>query len=463
MARMLAFSRKPTPEPDVELPLVAIVGAPNVGKSTLFNRLVGGRRAIVTDEPGVTRDRLFGEVTDVEHPFRLVDTGGLTPNVDAPFSSEIENQAVQAIDAAALVLFVLDTRAGVTAQDLEITGWLRRRGLRPIVVGNKVDGPRQEEILGELHEIGMGEPVGVSAEHGRGADELMDRIAAALADLPPDARGEYTPPEAALRIAIVGRPNVGKSSLLNRLVGEERVVVSEIPGTTRDATDTLLEIDSRRYRLIDTAGIRRRGRVERGVERFSVARAKQNIEHCDVAVLVLDGSQPFAAQDAHIAGFIGDSYKPMVIAVNKWDLVEGREEQAKRWQDEVHRRLAFAKQAPMILISALTGQRTRRVLDEVDRLHAIGGRQVTTSEFNRWLQEAAGLQKSAPAHGRSLRVYYGTQTGVHPPRFLLFCNDPKRAHFSVRRYLENNLRERFGLGGVPLRLSLRARREETED
>jgi GTP-binding protein len=258
----------------------------------------------------------------------------------------------------------------------------------------------------------------------------------------------------------VGRPNVGKSSLLNRLVGEERVLVSDVPGTTRDAVDTLLTLDDRRYRLIDTAGIRRRGRVQRRAERFSVARARSNIERCDVAVLVLDAAAGFAAQDAHIAGYIQKSFKPLVVAVNKWDLIERREEEAKRWMERVSERLRFVKRAPMVLISAKTGQRVVRVLDEVDRLYADGGRTVGTADLNRWLQQTAGPQLHAPSRGRSLRLYYATQTGVHPPSFLLFCNDARLVHFSFKRHLENSLRERFVFGGSPIRLTFRNRREE---
>jgi GTP-binding protein len=443
----------------VTLPLVAIVGAPNVGKSTLFNRLVGRRTAIVTNEPGVTRDRLYGQVTDAPRPFRLVDTGGLTPNTAAPFASEIADQADAAMVEAALVLFVVDARAGATAVDREVTEILRRRGVPLLLVANKIDAPKVEHLADDLYELGLGEPVPVSAEHGLGVSLLLEKIDG-LIDL--DAAAGDPPEEEArpLHVAIVGRPNVGKSSLLNRLVGEERVLVSDVPGTTRDAVDTLLTVDDRRYRLIDTAGIRRRGRVQRRAERFSVARARVNIERCDVAVLVLDAAAGFAAQDAHIAGYIQDSFKPLVVAVNKWDLIEQREEEAKRWKERVSDRLRFVKRAPMILISAKTGQRVVRVLDEVDRLYADAGRTVGTSELNRWLQETAGPQVNAPSRGRSLRLYYATQTGVRPPRFVLFCNDARLVHFSFRRHLENSLRERFGFGGAPIRLAFRNRRQE---
>ena len=442
--------------------LVAIVGAPNVGKSTLYNRLVGRRRAIVTDEPGVTRDRLYGEVSDVPRPFRVVDTGGLTPNTASTLVEEIAAQAASAMDEAAVLLFIVDVRAGLTALDRDVAALLRRRGLPIVLVANKVDSPKQAADVLELHELGLGAPVSVSAEHGPGIDDLLQRIDALLANAgiePGEAVDEEEPP---LSLAIVGRPNVGKSSLLNRLVGEERVVVSDVPGTTRDAIDTLLTVGARRYRLIDTAGIRRAGRVNRGTERFSVARARASIERCDVAVLVLDASEPFAAQDAHVAGFVQEAQRPLVVAVNKWDLIEEREQQAKAWEQTVRERLRFLKEAPLVLLSAKTGQRVTRLLDLADELWRAGGRHIPTPELNRWLQSAAGVQYRAPQAGGSTRVYYATQTGIHPPTFLVFCNDPRRVHFSFRRYLENSLREQFDFGGSPLRLRFRARRPNTE-
>ena len=436
-------------------PLVAIVGAPNVGKSTLFNRMVGRRHAIVTDQPGVTRDRLYGQVDRDPLHFRLVDTGGLTPNDAAPFSDEIMQQAATAIREAGVLIFVLDGRAGATAIDRDVAVLLRKSARPIVLVANKIDGDKHEARIHELHELGLGEPLALSAEHDRGLDELYGRLETLLVDIPDaadDAAADFP-----LRVAIVGRPNVGKSSLLNRLVGEQRVMVSDIPGTTRDAIDTLLTIGERRYLLIDTAGIRRPGRIRERVERFSIVRAKANIERCDAAILVLDADDGIAAQDTHIAGYVHDAFKPLVVAVNKWDLIEGREESAKKWEEDVRDRLRFAKQAPMVLISALTGQRALNVLTRVDEVHAAGSIRVSTPELNRWLEQAAAHQ----SHGgkQSFRLYYATQTGVHPPRFVIFCNNPDKGHFSVKRYLENSLRERFGFGASPIRLQFRARRE----
>jgi GTP-binding protein len=444
----------------VALPLVTIVGAPNVGKSTLFNRLVGRRRAIVTNEPGATRDRLYGVVRTSGRPFRLVDTGGLIPDaVDVPYAREIERQAEAALEDSAVILFVVDARAGATAVDRDLGRMLRRRNKPLLLVANKIDSEAQEALLGELHDFGLGAPLPMSAEHGRGQAELLERIGALLErihEAPPPAEAEGT----GVRVAIVGRPNVGKSSLLNRLVGEERAVVSELPGTTRDPIDTWLEIGDRRYCLIDTAGIRRRGRVKLRVERFSVTRARRNIERCDVAVLVLDGSREFAAQDAHIAGYVRDAFKPMVVAVNKWDLVERREDAAKRWADRIRTRMKFAKEVPLMLVSARSGQRVTKILDHVDALHSAAGITVPTVELNRWLQEeVAPTTRRAPARGDLLRLYYVTQTGIRPPTFVFFCNDPRRVHFSLRRQLENSLRRRFAFSGAPLRLGFRARRK----
>jgi len=435
-------------------PLVAIIGAPNVGKSTLFNRMVGKRHAIVTDQPGVTRDRLYGDVNRDPLHFRLVDTGGLTPNTAAPFADEIMQQAAAAIREAGVLILVLDGRAGATAIDRDVAALLRKSGRPIILVANKIDADKHDALIHELHELGLGEPLALSAEHDRGMDGLYERLETHLADAP-DAAEELSeaPP---LRVAIVGRPNVGKSSLLNRLVGEQRVMVSDIPGTTRDAIDTLLTIGERRYLLIDTAGIRRPGRIRERVERFSIVRAKANIERCDAAILVLDADDGIAAQDTHIAGYVHEAFKPLVVAVNKWDLIEGREESAKKWEEDVRDRLRFAKQAPMVLISALTGKRALNVLDRVDEVHACGSIRVSTPELNRWLEQAAAHQSRGVK--QAFRLYYATQTGVHPPRFVIFCNDPDKGHFSVKRYIENSLRDRFGYGASPIRLQFRPRR-----
>ena len=448
---MLAFA-------GVAAPLIAIVGAPNVGKSTLFNRLTGRRRALVTDEPGVTRDRLYGTVRQGRRPFRLVDTGGLTPGLAAPFAQEIEQQAEIALREAAGVLYLVDARAGASALDQELAARFRRRGIPVRLVANKVDAPSVLPLVHELHGLGLGEPIPISAEHGEGIGDLLDAVDFMLpGDEAEEEAAETGAPE--VRVALVGRPNVGKSSLLNRLLGEERVLVSEIPGTTRDAVDTPFRYRERSYLLVDTAGIRRKGRVHQAADSLAMAAARRAIERADVVVLVLDGTDAFAAQDAHIAGYAMEARKPVVVAVNKWDLVERREEAAAAWQDELRRRLRFVKEVPIVLLSARTGQRVLKVLDHVDTLYASAGHRVPTPELNRWLHAEAQAERTSPAGGHSVRLFYAAQTGVHPPRFVLFCSDARRVHFSLRRRLENSLRARFGFGAAPLHLQFRSRRE----
>ncbi len=443
---------------DGSIPVLPIVGAPNVGKSTLFNRLTGRRQAIVTDEPGVTRDRLYGVVEYGGLAFELVDTGGLAPGLDLPFADAVARQVEQALAEARAVLFVVDARAGLTAIDREIAGLLRKRGVPAILVANKADTAELESAALVLHELGLGEPIPVSAEHGRGIVELLDVLEQRLEGQGTQADAPVGERPAAVRLALVGRPNVGKSSLVNRLVGEERVVVSETPGTTRDAVDILLERDETRWLLVDTAGIRRPGRVRLTADAAALAHAQRAIERADVVAVVLDAIEGIVAQDTHIAGRAFESHRPAVLVVNKWDLVTDREEAAKRWEGEVRRRFRFARHAPVIFTSARTGQRVSRVLEVAKELHEVAGRRVSTAELNRWLREESEAERSSPAAGRSVNLLYATQVGVHPPRFVLFCSDPRRVHFSLRRHLANALQDRFGFGAAPVHLSFRGRR-----
>ncbi len=451
----------------MNMPLVAIVGAPNIGKSTLFNRLVGWRKAIVTDEPGVTRDRNYGEVRDEQYPFRLVDTGGLTPRTAAPFAAEITAQAEAAIAEAACVLFLVDARAGATAVDREVAAWLRRKGRPIILVANKADTPGKDDLAHDLYDLGLGEAIPVSAAHGRGMDLLLEAVAeriasefaAAIGSITGEGEEEDTEPEVPIRVSIVGRPNVGKSSVLNRLLGEDRVMVSAVAGTTRDSIDTELTHGDRTYRFIDTAGIRRKGKVRLSAEASSVLLARRSMERADVAILVVDASEPFTAQDAHIAGYARDALKPTAVLVNKWDLLDEREQAAKNWTEEIRYKLKFAKEVPILFGSALTGQRIVKLFDLAATLYAQAGIRIPTTELNRWIQEVAKMERAAPARGRSIRLFYGTQTGSHPPSIVLFCNDARHVHFSLERFLRNNLRERFGFGAAPIRLRFRSRRE----
>jgi len=441
-------------------PVVAIVGAPNVGKSTLFNRLVRRRRAIVGDAPGVTRDRLYGEVGDVPTPFRLVDTGGLMPDGDAPYAAEIERQVRVAIEEASCLVLVVDAVAGLTAVDRDVATILRRSGRPVVLAANKIDTPNAEPLIHALHELGVGDPVGVSAEHGLGVDDLLDRVEAALAERSLAVGSEEPSAATEIRLALVGRPNVGKSSILNRLAGEERAVVSEVPGTTRDAVDTLVVASGQRYRVIDTAGMRPKYRTGLAVERVAVDHATRSIAESHVAILVLDATVPISTQDAHIAGLVLDSRRPLVVAVNKWDLVEEREDAVRRLEAEIHERLAFARGVPILFLSARSGQRVGRVLEMAAVLHSAAGREIATPELNRWLRDACGPDVEVAGRG-NLRVFYVTQIGTHPPRFVVFCNDPKRASQPFRRHLESSLRELFGLEQVPVRIVFRGRRERS--
>lgn len=442
-----------------ELPIVAVVGRPNVGKSTLFNRLVGRRRALVTDEPGVTRDRLYGTVRTRAVEFALVDTGGISGDSDALLTRGIERQAEAAIDESAVVVFVVDGRAGRSPLDEEVAAFLRRRGKPVIVAVNKSEFRHAEGVAeAEFSAFGFGRPLPISAEHGEGIDDLLDRIAAAIGAV--GDRGERSAvASAGIRIAIVGRPNVGKSSIVNRLLGTDRVLVSDVPGTTRDSVDSVLEKDGKIFVLVDTAGIRKRAKWSRSAERLAVVAAKQAIERAEVVVFVLDATEPLTSQDTHIAAYVERAARPFVIVVNKWDLASDREEKVKAWEREIRTRLRFAGTAPVLFTSARSGQRVARILDAAAEVHDAAGIRVPTPELNRWLARQAERERANPAGGKSIRLFYATQTGIHPPRFVLFCNDARRIHFSLRRRLENDLRESFGFGPAPVRLSFRSRRE----
>jgi len=397
-----------------------------------------------------------------------VDTGGLTPSTAAPFAGEIMEQAEAAIDEAACVVFVVDARAGASAVDHEVAAWLRRKGKPIILVANKADTPTKDDLVHDLYGLHLGEAIPISAAHGRGMDLLLEalaeRIASEFSDAVDYRAAEEQPAEGVeqvppIRIAIVGHPNVGKSSILNCLLGEDRVMVSDVAGTTRDSIDTELIHDGRTYRVIDTAGIRRKGKVRLSAEASSVVLARKSMERADVAILVLDGSEPFTAQDAHIAGYARDALKPMAVMVNKWDLLDEREQAAKDWTEEIRYKLKFTKEVPILFGSALTGQRVIKLLDLATTLYDQAGIRISTPELNRWVQDVAKMERAAPARGRSIRLFYGTQTGVHPPSIVLFCNDPRHVHFSLERFLRNNLRERFGFGAAPVRLRFKGRRE----
>ncbi len=437
--------------PSLSKPVVAIVGRPNVGKSTLFNRLVGGRRAIVEDIPGTTRDRLYGDAEWRDRAFTAVDTGGLDPQAEEGYSALIREQVAIAVAEADVIVFVVDAGAGLTPADQEIAGIVRRAAKPVLLVANKADNERRREAAVEFFELGLGEPIAISAYHGQGIRELLDAVRPLL----PPAAAE-APPEA-LRLAIVGRPNVGKSALVNAILGQERVMVSPEAGTTRDAVDTPFAYRGRHLVLIDTAGIRRPGRVDRGVERYSVMRAREAIERCDVAILVLDSTQGLAAQDLHIAGHIAGAYKGMVVAINKWDLQEDSDENRQEFAGRVLGRLRFAPWAPLAFVSAKTGLNIEGLLDLALEAGDMRSTRIPTSEVNAVVREAVSAHPPSAKGRRVPRIKYATQAGVRPPTFVFFTNDANLIHFSYRRYLENALRRRFGFEGTAIKLEFRSR------
>jgi GTP-binding protein len=445
------------------LPIVAIVGRPNVGKSTLFNRYAGRRRALVENTPGLTRDRITAEVEVAGRTLVVVDTAGLDPEAEAGLPGAVQAQARTAISEADAIVFVVDGQAGLLPEDERIARALRRTD-KPIALAvNKIDHPQHAARVGEFHRLGFEPTLGVSATHGIHAFDLLETLAAKI----PGSAAPAREPDGAIRVAVVGRPNVGKSSLVNRLLGAERVVVSEEPGTTRDAIDTRLERDGEAYVIVDTAGIRRAGRRSTGAERGGALMAVRSLERADVALLVVDAHEGPADQDARVAGLVQERGRPAVIVANKWDLVTPRAGEAgRRVLDAIRERLKFLADAPVVSLSARTGAHVDRLFPVVRHLAAAAQRRVPTAELNRWLEDATARHQPAlgtrGTHRRPIRFFYATQTAVAPPTFVLFCTDPTAVKDGYRRYLENRLREAFGLQGVPVRLRLRARRRAEE-
>lgn len=437
-------------------PLVAIVGRPNVGKSTLFNRLVGSRKAIVEDEPGTTRDRLYDKVEWNGRVFMLVDTGGLDLNPGDEITAKVRAQAELAIEEADVVLLVVDVTTGIAGPDYEIAELLRRAQKPVVLAVNKADNAARELALAEFYALGLGEPYPIAANSGRGSGNLLDAVVAAL----PPASDEEDADDEAVHIAIVGRTNVGKSSLLNQMLGEERVIVSSIAGTTRDAIDTRVQYEGRELVLIDTAGIRRRGRVEPGVERYSVLRAMRAINRADLVLLLIDASQGVRAQDTHIAGHVLESAKSVIVLINKWDLVIKDTHTMAQYETYVRDELKFMAYVPVLFVSALTGQRVQRILPLALEVWEEAGQRLTTAEINHILRDATARHSPPTKWGRKLRLYYGTQVAVRPPTIVLFVNDVRLVHFAYRRYLENRIRDHCPYRGSPLRLVFRGHDEE---
>ena len=427
-------------------PLVAIVGRPNVGKSTLFNRLVGQSLAIVSDIPGTTRDRLSSKVLWGDRSFILVDTGGLEAEPTSDLWEEIEAQVEAAMEEADAIVFLVDTTSGITPADREIAQSLRQREKPVLLAVNKVDNARREQEAVEFYQLGLGDPVFISAYHNLGIDDLFRELEAILPFADEDEETQDMP-----RLAIIGRPNVGKSQLLNAILGHQRSIVSEVPGTTRDTIDIPLEFDGRPIMLMDTAGVRRRGRIEQGIEKYSVLRAVRAMERSNVCILVTDATEAITGQDTHVAGQALDSYKGVVVVVNKWDLVESEMEKAEALR-EVRRKLKFIPYAPICFTSALNGTGVREVVETAIRVYREGARIAPRGALERALMEALAAHPPPSKGRRSLKVYRIYQKGTHPPTFILPVNHPELVHFSYQRYLENRLRSTFGFAGNPLQL-----------
>lgn len=439
-------------------PIVAIVGRPNVGKSTLFNRIVGERLAIVADLPGTTRDRLYGDATWEGRDFTLVDTGGLAGGPEDSLGLRVEAQAEQAIDEADVIVLLADATDGITAADEEVARLLRVTAKPVLLAVNKADSERQRLAAVEFYNLGVSEPLAISAIHGTNVAELLDEV---VAHLP--AHQEEEPDSEQPRLAIVGRPNVGKSSLINALLGQERVIVDTEPGTTRDAIDSIIDYQGQNLLLIDTAGIRRRGHVEQGVEKYSVMRALRALGRADVALLVVDADEGLTAQDTHIASYVVDAGKGVVLVVNKWDLVPRSQTAMVDWTRLVRERFKFLDFAPVVFVSALKRQRLSQMLDAALRVHVERQKRVPTARLNQVVAEAEAAHPAGSSGGRRLKILYCTQAAINPPTFVFFTNDPKLVHFSYERYLENRLRAEFSFEGTPLRFIFRGRGEERKE
>jgi len=434
-------------------PIVAIVGRPNVGKSTLFNRLAGKRLSIIEDEPGTTRDRLYADITWEDNAFAVVDTGGLLVTPDSDLTQRVKSQVEVAIDEADAIIFMVDVVDGVTPVDEDIADMLRRYSKPVVLAANKADNDERIYQAQQFHELGIADPMAISAHHNINIAELLDKVVQGLPYVPPEEETEMA------KVAIVGRPNVGKSMLLNAILGQERAIVADTPGTTRDAIDTIFDYNGERMLLIDTAGIRRRGRIEGGIERYSVGRAQRAIDRADVAVLVVDATEPVTAQDTHIAGYVQRAFKGMVLVVNKWDLIEDREARDD-YTPQIQRRLKFMPNTPILFTSAKLRQGVGKVLVAARELCEERRKRVPTSLLNNVVQSAVAAHGPPSVRGKKLKILYVTQPEASPPTFVFFVNNPALLHFSYQRYLENRLRQSFGFRGTPLRLIFKGRGEQ---
>lgn len=438
------------------LKTVAIVGRPNVGKSTLFNRLLGQRKAIVEDFPGVTRDRHYAEITRYDKPFLLVDTGGFEPQTADQLLSQMREQSQVAVEEADIIIYLLDARDGLTPADKEIAAMLRRTEKPVLYVVNKVDGDKQEAETVDFYNLGVDSFIPLSAEHGRGIGELIDTLEALLPEqvASPEVETE-------VRLALIGRPNVGKSSLVNRILGYERVVANPVAGTTRDSIDTPFMFDQQRYVLIDTAGIRRKGRVSEALEKYTAIHALKAMDRSHVVLMVIDATEGITDQDLSIAGYAYEKGRAVILLINKWDVPEKDNHTMNLFVEEVRRRCKFLPFAPLLFVSALSGQRINKIMPLVAEVAEQFNRRITTGQINQGLEEFLSKHPPAMVRGQRLKFYYATQSAVRPPTFMLFSNRPDDVHFSYERYLVNCFREKFGFDKVPVRLQFRGRGKET--
>ena len=432
-------------------PLVAIVGRPNVGKSMLFNRLVGRRLSIVEDTPGVTRDRLYAECEWCGRKFDMVDTGGIEPTTDSEILLYMREQAQIAINSATVIVLVTDIRTGVTAADKDVANMLLRSRKPVVLAVNKADSTGTEDpAIYEFYSLGLGDPIAVSAVHGHGTGDLLDEC---LKYFPPAE--EEDEEDDCIKVAVIGKPNVGKSSLINRILGEKRLIVSDIAGTTRDAVDTMFENEQGRYMFIDTAGVRRKSKVDEKIEKFSVMRSQLAVERADVCIIMIDARDGVTEQDTKIAGLAHESGKACIVAVNKWDLVDKETGTMEKMRKDIMRDLSFMSYAPIIFISAATGQRTEKLFELINFVNDQSNMRISTGMLNNVLADAQARVQPPTDKGRRLKIYYMTQTGIKPPNFVIFCNSRELFHFSYQRYIENQLRTVFGLEGTPIRIVIR--------
>ncbi|WP_154024194.1 ribosome biogenesis GTPase Der [Flavonifractor plautii] len=437
-------------------PLIAIVGRPNVGKSMLFNKLVGQRLSIVEDTPGVTRDRLYAEAEWRNRKFDLVDTGGIEPSADSQILAFMRQQAEIAIQHATVILLVCDIKTGLTASDQEVANMLLRSQKPVVLAVNKMDqvGITNPDIY-EFYNLGLGDPIAVSAVHGHGTGDLLD---ACMEYFPPEDEEEEE--DDVIKVAVIGKPNVGKSSLVNRILGEQRVIVSDMAGTTRDAVDSYFENQKGKYLFIDTAGMRKKSKVDDRIEKFSVLRATMAIERADVCLILVDANEGVTEQDTKVAGLAHEAGKACIIVVNKWDAIEKDDKTMDHMRQDIRRDLSYMTYAPIVFISALTGQRVDRLFDLINYVNDQASLRITTGMLNTVLADATARVQPPTDKGRRLKIYYMTQIGIKPPHFVCFCNDAKLFHFSYQRYLENQIRSTFGLEGTPVRLTIRQKSDK---